>query len=494
MHLEPGALVERYIVEAKIGAGTFSTTWRARHLNLDTLHALQVPNSPRASLHARMVAGARIQARLRHPHVVAATDVLELNGIPAVVLDYVDGPTLEEFVRAHELDEGSIDAIAAGLFEAIGWLHRNSVVHRNLKLRNVIVDLGSDVYVPRVTDFLLARVLGERTRGKRKGPRIFGTPSFMSPEQTLNSNDVDHRADLWSLACILYQICSGQVAFDGGSPEEVFQVVRAGRYLPLRSHVPSAPRRWAEAIEAALVIDPEDRVASAEAMAELWFSGTTERPRRSRRAPPVGHIALVFTDIQGSTGLWEARPELARHSLRAHDAILRAALHRNGGYEVKTEGDAFMIAFPDAIQATRFCLDAQRALHEHPWSPELLALPEAAEGPGFRGLRVRMGVHVGEPEARAVGDKVDYFGPMVNRAARIGGAGHGGQTLLSGEAWEAVRRALADALVAEPLGCFQLRGLEGVQELVQVLPPKLAGRTFPAIRANPATPAPLARR
>jgi class 3 adenylate cyclase len=206
----------------------------------------------------------------------------------------------------------------------------------------------------------------------------------------------------------------------------------------------------------------------------------------SSKTAPVGRVTLVFTDIQGSTRVWEAEQDVARHSLRAHDAVMRASLHRHGGYEVKTEGDSFMVAFTHPVRALQFCLEVQRELQGHPWSPDLLALPEAAEAPGFRGLRVRMGVHIGEPEARARGNRVDYFGPMVNRAARIANAGHGGQILASKGAWNLARTKFRDAAAAMSLGKFRLRGLAGTQEIVQVLPTELAERTFPPIRADAA--------
>ncbi len=271
--------------------------------------------------------------------------------------------------------------------------------------------------------------------------------------------------------------------FEWVSPRAV-EYVRAGQYRDLRKIDEDAPRRWAEAVRAALLVDPNRRAASPDALAELWFGGSSERPKKLARNAPVGRVTLVFTDIQGSTRLWEVRPELARNALRAHDAVMRSTLHRHGGYEVKTEGDAFMVAFPTCQNAVRFCLDAQRTLHSHPWSPELLALPEAAEAPGFRGVRVRMGIHVGEPEVRADGDHVDYFGPMVNRSARISQAGHGGQILASGEVWDAVGRSV-DGAKGTLLGRFQLKGLDGAQTIVQLVPEELVDRTFPAVRAAP---------
>lgn len=482
MDLVPGSVVERYVVESRIGAGRMSSTYRVRHVVLDTLHALTLPNDPSEALRARLIKGARIQARLRHQAVVAITDVLDLGGAPAIVLDHVNGPSLEEFINSRNLTESDIDAIAGGLIDAVAWMHNNGVIHRNLKPKNLMIDLGGDAALPRITDFTLAKEAGQAEK-KRKGVRVFGTAAYMSPEQTIDSDNVDTRADLWSLGCILYLLCTGRPAFT--DDELVFSTVRSGRYVPLRQRVPGVPLRWVDAIDAALTVDLRERVPNAEALAATWFAGSTVRGKLSSKSAPVGKLALVFTDVQGSTQLWEQKPETARYSLKAHDAVMRSSLHRHGGYEVKTEGDAFMVAFPDAAKALDFCLDVQRTLNEHPWSDELLSLKEAREEPGFRGLRVRMGVHVGEPEVRAHGNSVDYFGPMVNRAARIAAAGHGGQVLMSDEAWAYARTRATEPCQAAPLGAFHLKGLAGTQEIVQVLPADLSGRTFPPIKAEP---------
>ena len=483
MDLVPGSVVERYVVESRIGAGRMSTTYRARHTVLDTLHALTLPNIRSKQLRRRLIKGARVQARLRHPAVVAITDVLEFEDAPAIVLDHVDGPTLEDFVGARQFTEQEIDAIAGGLIDAVGWMHRNGVIHRNLKPRNVMIDLGGDDAQPKITDFTLAKVLGQKERQRAK-KRVFGTAAYMSPEQTIDSDNVDIRADLWSLGCLLYFLVSQRPAFT--DDEMVFSQVRSGSYVPLRRRVPGAPLRWVDAIDEALTVDLRERTPNAETLAQTWFAGSTHRERLSSRIAPVGKVALVFTDVQGSTQIWEQEPETARHSLKAHDAVMRSELHRHGGYEVKTEGDAFMVAFPDAAKAASFCLDVQKTLNEHPWSDELLRLKEAQEERGFCGLRVRMGVHIGEPEVRPHGGNVDYFGPMVNRAARIASAGHGGQVLISNEAWQTAQRQLGDHVAATPLGAFQLKGLAGSQEIIQLLPTELAKRKFPPIKASQA--------
>ncbi len=208
---------------------------------------------------------------------------------------------------------------------------------------------------------------------------------------------------------------------------------------------------------------------------------------------PTGTVALVFTDIQGSTRLWERRSASMRAALEIHDRILRSLLGASAGYEVRTQGDSFMVAFPTAREAVRWCLDVQEVLLDAPWPKELLAEPDAAEVRGrrgllHRGLRVRMGVHVGEPELRvnARTGQVDYIGRMVNVASRVAEAGHGGQVLLSGAAWAQVA-GLLDRLgrpVVRVLGTYRLKGSAEPVPLLEVLPSALAERRFEAPRVR----------
>lgn len=218
--------------------------------------------------------------------------------------------------------------------------------------------------------------------------------------------------------------------------------------------------------------------------------GTAESP--GRHAPPSGVVALVFTEIQGATRLWERCATGMREALEIHDRVLRALLESSPGYEVKVQGGAFMLCFPSPVDAVRWCLEAQQALLEAPWPEELLAQPEAAEEVGlrgwvYRGPRVLMGVHVGEPECRvnARTGRADYYGRMVNTAARVAAAGHGGQVLVSGQAWAQVAPeagALGQPAI-RPLGSFRLRGIESAVALVEVLPASLSERRFGAPRA-----------
>ncbi len=181
--------------------------------------------------------------------------------------------------------------------------------------------------------------------------------------------------------------------------------------------------------------------------------------------------------------LWEEQPEVMRAALQTHDAALRGLLQTWRGYEVKTEGDAFMCAFADAADAVGWAVAVQRALVDATW-PAPLA--DGGHEPLWRGLRVRAGVHVGNPDCRPdpLTGRMDYFGPVVNRAARIAHAAHGGQVLVSGAAWKVAGDALRATLAATDLGEHRLRGLSSPERLWQVLPASLAGRAFPPPRTE----------
>jgi len=187
--------------------------------------------------------------------------------------------------------------------------------------------------------------------------------------------------------------------------------------------------------------------------------------------PPTGNITLMFTDIQESTALWERMGDGFCAVLDRHNELIRQLVAQWDGYEVKTEGDAFMVAFDRATDAVHCAADVQRALSAEPW-PE-----EAGE------LLVRIGIHSGEPFLGYDADgRVDYFGSMVSRAARVSQAGHGGQVLVSSATREMVRDALTTDFELVDLGKHQLRGLEEAVQLFEVHHPELPARTHPPLR------------
>jgi predicted ATPase/class 3 adenylate cyclase len=173
--------------------------------------------------------------------------------------------------------------------------------------------------------------------------------------------------------------------------------------------------------------------------------------------PASATLTFLFTDLEGSTRLWEEHPQAMKNALQRHDAILHTAVTGSNGHVVKTTGDGFMCVFSSARDAVGACLIAQRGLADERW---------AETG----ALRVRMGLHAGETEAR----KGDHHGPTVNRAARIMSAGHGGQVLLSAAAAALVIDSLPDGVTLRDLGEHRLKDLGRPERVYQLVHPDLA--------------------
>ena len=259
----------------------------------------------------------------------------------------------------------------------------------------------------------------------------------------------------------------------------------------------------------------------------------SKRPKRSKDGPddsvlsrldqeveaPTGDVSMVFTDIKNSTPLWETYPMSMRSAIKQHNTLMRRQLRIIGGYEVKTEGDAFVVSFPTATSALLWCFTVQSQLLDIEWPPEVLNSvhgQEILDSDGnviFRGLSVRMGVHWGAPvcEPDPVTRRMDYFGPMVNRTARISSVADGGQITVSAEfigeiqrvletyqesdrfgssgsedglhddiTGQAIRRELRllslQGFEVKELGEKRLKGLENPEYIYLVYPHSLAGR------------------
>jgi predicted ATPase/class 3 adenylate cyclase len=185
---------------------------------------------------------------------------------------------------------------------------------------------------------------------------------------------------------------------------------------------------------------------------------------------PSGTVTFLFTDVEGSTRLWEEHPDAMQGALARHDEILRDAIAAYGGHVVKTTGDGFHAAFADAAGAVNAAVAAQLGLRNEAWG-------EVGE------VRVRMGVHTG-PAAQRDGD---YYGTSLNRAARLMSVAHGGQIVVSLATEELLHDGMPDECGLVDLGEHRLRDLGRPERLFQVVHPDL-GREFGALRTLDAFP------
>jgi predicted ATPase/class 3 adenylate cyclase len=183
---------------------------------------------------------------------------------------------------------------------------------------------------------------------------------------------------------------------------------------------------------------------------------------------PTGTVTFLFTDIEGSTALWEQYPDAMQAALARHDALLRRGIEGSRGHIVKTTGDGVFAVFGAATDALAACLTVQRVLQD-PAATLANAEPAASDRPPPVTLRVRMGLHTGVAELR----DADYFGAALNRAARIMSAAHGEQVLLSAATAELLRAQLPQSVVLREMGEHRLKGLLNPERVLQVVAPDL---------------------
>jgi class 3 adenylate cyclase/tetratricopeptide (TPR) repeat protein len=192
---------------------------------------------------------------------------------------------------------------------------------------------------------------------------------------------------------------------------------------------------------------------------------SSEEPAQSSQENST--VTFLFTDIEGSTKRWERHPEAMARAVARHDELMRTAITQHHGHVFKTVGDAFCAVFPNAEDAVAATVAAQLAIAQEDWG-------EVAP------IRVRMGLHTGQAEER----DADYFGPTVNRVARISSAGHGGQILLSSVTGEHVGERLPPAVEVRDLGKHRLKDLARPERLLQLLASGLPS-DFPRLKTVP---------
>jgi class 3 adenylate cyclase len=182
-------------------------------------------------------------------------------------------------------------------------------------------------------------------------------------------------------------------------------------------------------------------------------------------ARPTGTVTFLFTDIEGSTQRWESHRDAMDDAVKRHDALLRDAIDRHNGYVFKAVGDAFCIAFARVSDAVTTASEVQRALSAEDFS-------------SVGGLNIRMGLHAGEASERYG----DYFGPAVNRVARLMSIGHGGQILLSGVTRDLAHSDLPAGASLLDLGSHRLKDLSEPEHVWQLIVAGLPAE-FPSLKS-----------
>lgn len=259
----------RYELLREIGRGGMGIVFEARQTLLNARVALKVVRSSQFASQEeirRFYAEARAAAGLRHPHIVCVHDVGECGGQHYLTMDLIQGSNLSQLMSSEgRMEPRRAAEMLATVARAVGYLHQHNIVHRDLKPSNIMLDEDG---VPHVTDFGLAKVFDSGSTETTSGA-IIGTPSYMSPEQAAGrSAKVSVRSDVYSLGAILYEMLTGRPPFCEENPLDTLLLVLESEPESPRRIVPSVPVELEEICLACLEKDPDDRLDSADRVAD----------------------------------------------------------------------------------------------------------------------------------------------------------------------------------------------------------------------------------
>ena len=267
MDFSPGAqLGSYYRIEKQIGQGGMATVYRARHTVLDSRHAVKVLLPHLAAdreVRLRFLEEGRIQASVRHPHILPVTDLINAPGCAGLVMPWLDGGDLRARLEAGPISLSDGLTWTLQILSALAYVHQQGIIHRDLKPENLFLEEIRGSEHLQVLDFGIAKVMDKQLT--RTGVTM-GSLYYMSPEQIRDPRSVDHRSDLFALGAILYELVCGQPAFDGQTDFEVMTQITEGRYATDVDALTEAPV-LAGIIARALATERADRFDSADAFA-----------------------------------------------------------------------------------------------------------------------------------------------------------------------------------------------------------------------------------
>jgi tetratricopeptide (TPR) repeat protein len=288
------ALADRYAIERELGLGGMATVYLARDRKHNRAVAVKVLNPELASVIGpdRFLREIEISARLDHPHILPLYDSGAADGFLYYVMPYIEGGTLRDrLAREKQLPLDDALQIAREVADALSYAHGHGVVHRDIKPENIMLAGGH----ARVADFGIARAISAAggQRLTQTGVAV-GTPVYMSPEQAAGVQDLDGRSDLYSLACVLFEMLAGSPPFTG-TPEMVVRQHLAAEPPAITSLRPAVSPHVAGAIMRALSKTPADRFNPAAQFADAL------RPPAAPLLPQLVNRSVTATDPTRAT-------------------------------------------------------------------------------------------------------------------------------------------------------------------------------------------------
>ena len=300
------SLSDQYAIENEIGRGGMATVFLATDLKHNRKVALKVlhPELAASVGHERFLREIEIVAGLTHPRILTLIDSGEADGLLFYVMPYVEGETL----KARLEREGALPVeeslrIAREVADALAYAHEKGVIHRDIKPSNILFEAGHAV----ISDFGVARAVGAAGEGDATATGLaVGTPKYMSPEQA-SAGDVDGRADVYALGCVLWEMLAGDAPFDAPTPHAILALKSSDSTPSLRVRRKSVPADVEGVIAKAMAPVPADRYTTARALeGALAAPETAEklRPRHRKQTRTRALAGVVLVVVAALSAWW----------------------------------------------------------------------------------------------------------------------------------------------------------------------------------------------
>mgnify|MGYP004701694377 CR=1 FL=1 len=269
--MQAGEQVGKYILEHKLGEGGMAMVWMARHMDLGkavAIKCLSTRLTTNPEYEQRFLSEGRWQAGLRHPNIVEVVDFLVKGDDRFLVMDFVEGLSVSAYQKqagGGPLPLEMVDSVGWEIGQALEYAHKKGLIHRDVKPSNILLDAENKAYL---TDFGIALAVGE-DRLTRTGMAV-GTVHYMSPEQIARPREIDHRSDIYSFGCVLYDMLTGRPPFVSAEGDTDFTVMNGHLTLPaapVHTLNPQVPPAVEQVVQKCLAKDPNDRYATAAEMA-----------------------------------------------------------------------------------------------------------------------------------------------------------------------------------------------------------------------------------
>jgi len=331
------ALADRYRIERELGSGGMATVYLAQDLKHERQVAVKVlrPELAAALGSDRFLREIKIAANLNHPHILPLHDSGEADGFLYYVMPYVDGESLRDRLnREKQLPIEDALEVAKEIADALGHAHSLGFVHRDIKPENILFEAGHAV----VSDFGIARAVTEASDERLTDTGLaMGTPAYMSPEQGAGEQDVDGRSDIYSLACVLYEMLGGDPPYTGSTAQALLARKLTDPVPSLQVVRETVPEEIEHVVIKALAKTPSDRFPTAAKFVEALEGGgrasARQAPLPRRRRPVAGWVggALGLLVILGGIALLSPSLDVA---FTERDWIIIADLDNQTGEEV----------------------------------------------------------------------------------------------------------------------------------------------------------------